>query len=434
MSDFLSQFAENNNKKTVGVDDPVRPSKTNQQTKIIPEEHEVVVDKSYNKNKNIRYIIIAITIIVIAVLIFIGFRMLNSITVKDFTNTNINEAKTWGLKNNIEIETEEVFSVEYNENLIISQNIETGKKLQKGSKIGFVVSKGTDPEENIKVPDLKEMDLNQIREWITANKLQSISVVQEFNEAIEKGKFIKLEFKEEGITEESYKRKNGMIIYVSKGSDALEKNIEVPNFSGKMKTEVEEWGKTNGVQVTYVEAGSDKTMEGSVISQSIESKTKISKQDTIEIVISLGKGVKVPNFGEVSKEEAGTINQELIVNVKTRYSEKVKYGKLISQSVKSGTVLYGDKKAVEVIYSEGKPFIDDLTGRLEKELAPYFYDFTSKGANIKYKVKYVSSSETKGTVVYSSKINEYVELDTLVEVHISKGDKKPPENNINRAI
>jgi beta-lactam-binding protein with PASTA domain len=46
-----------------------------------------------------------------------------------------------------------------------------------------------------------------------------------------------------------------------------------------------------------------------------------------------------------------------MINIKTKYSDAVEYGKLISQSVRSGTKLYGENKKVDLVYSEGKPYI-----------------------------------------------------------------------------
>ena len=61
-----------------------------------------------------------------------------------------------------------------------------------------------------------------------------------------------------------------------------------------------------------------------------------------------------------------------------------------SQSIKSGTKIKKDSATVELIFSEGKPFIDDLRGKIEKEIReimqknvakyslPYEYEFRDK--------------------------------------------------------
>jgi serine/threonine-protein kinase len=99
----------------------------------------------------------------------------------------------------------------------------------------------------------------------------------------------------------------------------------------------------------------------------------------------------------------------------------VAYGRLISQSVPAGRQLTDDQPKVTVVYSEGRPYIDDLTGKSEKELPAYFYEFTSKGANITYSVDYVDSGEPKGQVVWSSVYSQFVDMTTHVTVRVSKG-------------
>mgnify|MGYP001320153027 CR=1 FL=1 len=51
-------------------------------------------------------------------------------------------------------------------------------------------------------------------------------------------------------------------------------------------------------------------------------------------------------------------------------------------------------------------------------------DFNEKGANIAYRVQYVNSPETKGTVVGQSSLNEFVPLSCTIFIQISNGHEK----------
>ncbi|MCL1791210.1 MAG: hypothetical protein FWG40_07625, partial [Peptococcaceae bacterium] len=95
-----------------------------------------------------------------------------------------------------------------------------------------------------------------------------------------------------------------------------------------------------------------------------------------------------------------------------------------SRYVVHAQIFWNEKMPVlEETLKKGRPYIDDLVGSSEKELPHYFYEFTSKGANISNSVVYVDSSEAKGQVVWVSEYNQYLDMNTHVEIHISRGNR-----------
>lgn len=379
------------------------------------------IDKGYNKRKIIRYSIIGGTVVIVMIIIFIIFRLMNQVTVKNFVGTNISDANTWGIANKISIEKTEEFNLEYDENMIISQSKDPEKKIQKGSIISFVVSKGPNPDEQIQLPDFSVMTTSEVQKWKEEVKAINVNIVQEFNDTVETNKFIRKEFSNSAVTEKNYTRNDSLLIYMSKGQETYEKNISVPDFKEKTKEEVAEWVKTNEIKATYTEETSDTVASGSVISQDIAAGEKIAKKTAMTFVISLGKAVIVPNFNTMTKEEASAYGG-LAVTVKSQYSASVAYGRVISQSVAAGTQLTGEAPEITVVYSEGRPFIGNIKGQTENDLQTYFYEINSKGANITYSIYYVDSSEEKGTAVWSSYYNEFAPLNAYVEIHISRGN------------
>ena len=200
------------------------------------------------------------------------------------------------------------------------------------------------------------------------------------------------------------------------------KNIVVPDFKGKQKTEIEAWAKSNEIEIVYKDVPSEELDIGTVMGQSVAAKEKITKKSKMTLDVSAGKPIKVPDFSQLTPEEAGMMTK-LTVLVKHHYSESVPYGQLISQSVASGEELT-EKEAsnITVVYSEGQPYLKDVTGETEGDLQKLFYDDDqSKGANIDYVVNYVNSEEKKGTVVSMSEFNTYVPLDYKVTVNVSLG-------------
>ena len=116
-------------------------------------EHEVVIDTSYFRLKVLRYVLVSFTVIVLCVLAFFGFRYFNSVQMLGFEGKNLNEARTWGLKNRIELDIAYAFDTQSLVDTIIDQDIEAGTTLQKGSVLSLKVSKGADPNEKITLPD-----------------------------------------------------------------------------------------------------------------------------------------------------------------------------------------------------------------------------------------------------------------------------------------
>ena len=411
MSSFLDRFSGENydagEKKTAAA--------------ISSPEHNTVVDREFGKKKLIRNIIIAVSIFAVGVMIFAAVRLANRVTVKDFTGTPIDEAKRWGLTSGITVETEYEFSVEYDENDIIHQSVEPLKKIQKGSIISFTVSRGADPDERIELPDFSGMTTQEVGDWKASVRADNAVVTLEYSDTVPSGEFIRKKFANDGVNESNYTRADGLQIYMSRGVEVFEANITMPGFKGKSKDEAEYFAAEHELEVTYKEEASDTVPAGMIISQSVEKGTKIAKKSGITFVVSLGPAVTVPDFNDVPMDDAAGY-EGLAVTVKRMYSESCGYGRVISQSETAGTELTGDNNRVTVVYSLGKPYIDNMIGQSEKELPAYFYDFRTKGADITYTVKYVSSPEPKGQIVGMSRYAEYVSMKASVTIQVSRGN------------
>jgi serine/threonine-protein kinase len=293
--------------------------------------------------------------------------------------------------------------------------------VKKGDTIAISISKGHDMSVSYPLPDFMNMTHSEIEKWAKERYLSKLRVTTESSDTIPVGNVIRFEINDNKVINE-VRRDTPIYIIVSTGEESALKNITVPDFKGKNKAEVDFWALENGITMTYEEKGSDSVPMDSVISQSVAPGEKIAKKDKITIVISLGEGVRVPNFNSIPRDLAASEVPGLMVSMISKYSATVPYGRMISQSVAAGTRLYGNDMKVTVTYSEGQPFIDNLIGGSEKDLPAYFYDFYAKGANITYSVTYVDSSEPKGTVISASKNSEFVAMSLVVYFEISKGN------------
>lgn len=391
-------------------------------------EEEVEIDLDYRRKKRRRMWLIILGSVLACILIFFIYYMLVHVKVDNFVDKPVSDARAWAKENDVEVELEQEHNMEHEANQIISQSVPAGDKIRKGKTLQLTSSLGPDPEDIVPLADFSEMSQQEAQSWIDENKAENLQMVTEFSDDIEEGIFIKLTIKDSGIDEAEYKRKDSAAVYYSKGKEVFEKNITIPDFTGNPKEEVEKWVETNEIEMTYEEADSDSIEVGNIISQSEAAEGKIAKRDKMTVVVSVGEATVVPNFGELTAEEAATNYPDLNVTVKQAFHAKVSYGTLISQSVEAGTKLTEkDDKNVTVTYSEGSPYLKDFRGLLDGDLPRLFYDeYQSKGADIKYIIKYVYSPEVKGTIVDMSKFNEFVPLTYTVEIRISNNVLAPP--------
>lgn len=394
-------------------------------------EEDVEIDLDYARKKRLRMWLLISGSVLACMLIFFVYYLLVHVKVEDFVDKSVSDARTWAKENDVEIELIQEYNMEHDANKIISQSVSAGDKIRKGKTLQLTSSLGPDPEEIIPLPDFSVLSQEEARNWIDENKAENLQMVTEYSDDLEEGEFIKLTIKDSEIDQSEYMRKDSAAVYYSKGKEVFEKNITIPNFTGTAKEEVEKWAEANEIDMTYEEADSDSVEAGIIISQSEDPEGKIAKRDKMKVVVSAGKATVVPNFGEVTADEAASNYPDLEVTVKQVFHEEVSYGRLISQSVKADTKLTDkDNKNVTVTYSLGKPYLGDFRGQSEGDLPRLFFEeYQSKGANIKYIVKYIYAPEVKGTVVGMSKFNEFVPMTYTVEIRVSNNASAPPNTD-----
>lgn len=383
------------------------------------------IDPTYAKRKRRKRILTAaISIILIALIWWIYYSMTH-VKLPNFVDKNISEVRTWSNEQNVKLQVEQKYDTKTEPNIVLSQEQQADTNIKKGGNLIVTISIGPNPDEQLKLPNFSEMTKAEAQTWVDKEKAENITITDDFNKKIAKGKFIKQTFQSSDVTAENYKRKDQLVLYFSKGEEIFEKNIELPNFSKKTKDEVSEWGKTNDVKITFENGTADGAEIGTVISQNFSKGTKVAKKSTLVVTIAT---LKVPNFADYTIESAGEI-EGITASVKKKFSESAPYGSLISQSLEAGTFIT-DKEGdttVKVVYSAGRPYLKSYFGTLEGQLAEDFYnDYKANGANITYTTYSVDSDEEKGTVVKMSNYNTYVSMNYTVSLGISNGKGYTP--------
>lgn len=404
MSSFLEKFNEEIKDESNG---------------IVTETNELEEDKTYLKKKKKQKIITIIVSIVIVITISLLVIFSQIVEVPNFVNGLNTIATKWGKNNDIEIIEEEQYDTKITERIVISQSIKDGSRIFKKSSIKIIVSKGKDPNEKISVPEKDSATASDIKAWKEENDLSNVTIKEEHSSEIETGKIIKYEFENIATNETNFTRSDKLTIIVSKG----EKVLNMEDFTSKTQTEAEKWCQENNVNYEVKEKFSDTIENGKIISQSVENGQELTDDTTIVFEVSIGAGIKIPNYSKVSSDEAQKLSDKVKLKIKNVYNMNVSYGKLISQSVKAGTTKKETDNEVTLTYSLGKPYFSNMNGISESEIAKTFYEYNQKGVNFTYTIKYVDSSEEKGKIVWTSKCNEFVTLKEEIEIHVSNGSK-----------
>ncbi len=409
MSSFLSNFTE---------EEPKEVKKEQKGIKIV--ENELENDTTYASKKKKRLIIEIIVGLLVICVITTLIIYFSKIGVPNFNNQLVSIADKWSSENKIQIIKKETYNNDFDEDYVISQSIKSGTKISKKTIVEITVSKGSDPDEKITVPDFKKMTGAEIRNWIEDNNLLNTIITEKNSKKIAKGELISYAFTSATVDKNNFTRSDSLEIVISKG-DMEEATIEVPNLVSKTKEELTKWCSDNGLVCKFSDAISDDYEVGKVTYQSKKAGEVISTDTKLTFKVSVGKGITIPNYSNITSENAAAANAKVDVKIKYLYSMDIAYGNLISQSVKAGSRKMETDNKVELVYSLGKPYFDSLEGKKESELAKIFYDYNQKGVQFTYTIKYINSEEEKGTIVSSSKSNEFVTMTETIEVRVSNG-------------
>ena len=342
--DFLSQFSSDGKKPD-----------------SFKEEERVKVDKPKKQINPKGFIIGGVIVVVVGVLSYFLF-FAPKIEMPNFVGQTKSDVASWVKQQGITT-SGIVFKEEYNfdndENVILTQSVNAGKKVKSDVKITFTISLGADPDEKISVPDIKTMSKSEIENWISTNKLTKTKITTTYNESVDKDSVISYEVK--GVDEADFTRSSTMNITISKGPQPAG-TVTVSDFKDKTYEEVESWAKTNKVTLNKVEAYSDKVDSGKVISQSVSANSTMKTTDTLTITVSKGKGITVPDFNAMDKDKIeswASKNGISGITITEKYSDSDNH--VLSSNVSKGSVV-SSSDTIEVVLNKGKYFYWDEEG------------------------------------------------------------------------
>lgn len=263
---------------------------------------------------------------------------LSPIKLKDLTNESLLRASVYLGKHGILYELKYEFSNTIQKGHVINSEPKENETVNPDDKITLTISKGKE----IKVPNLKNKTMAYITKWMVENNLQ-INYSDKYDNEIKSGRVIESNYKEGDIIEEG----TTVDITFSKGPLKMKKFDNIDDFKS--------WANENGIKYEIKEEFNENTEKDKIISISIKEGENISLEDTITITVSKGKAIKVPDFTNKTKSEVQKEcnNLGLTCSFTEEYSTKVSSGKVISQSIASGTeVSKGDKITITIATSK----------------------------------------------------------------------------------
>lgn len=200
------------------------------------------------------------------------------------------------------------------------------------------------------MPSVVNMDEKSAIELLDAAGIP-YEIEREYSDTFEEGKVISQSVKEGDTLNEGDKVK----LIISKGQEMG----VVPDVVGMVADEAETTLKVAGYEVVVDDEYDEEVEQGKVISQTPEANKEAAKKSTVTIVVSKGeevKVVKVPDLKKMSISEAETALTAVKLKLGTvtqEYSDTVKEGKIISQSIQAGTEIKEGEK-VSITISKGK--------------------------------------------------------------------------------
>ena len=342
----------------------------------------------------------------------------NDEIVPSFYNQSLTEVNKWKEENNINVIEKYEYNDEIKKYYVVGQSI-TAPTLTKDIKeITFIISNGPDINKEIIIPSFIGLKYDDVIKFIEENYLTNV-----------KFEFVKSEDNSDTVIDQkgsgSMKRSDLITLTIATSEQG---EINIPDFTNKSLLYAKSWLEKNGFKTDIKYDYSDDIEKDNIISQSKKNEVANPETDTIELTISKGKEMIVPDIINMNIDDINKwiMENELKVTYKEIYNDDVKMGDVISSSIEKGEkISNGD--AVEITISKGNLRMIEFTN---------INEFTNwaKENNIVYEINYEYSDTIKKDELIKCSHNkgESIKTDDTVIITISKGKSVTVPNFINK--
>lgn len=285
----------------------------------------------------------------------------------------------------------------------------------------------------VKLPTMKVMDdlvgksLTSAIEWTTDNKI-SLEQEYEYSDLIDEYHIIYQDVK----AGTKLKKINKVTVLVSEGPNP-DKEIILPNMVGWESEDVLKYIEDNHLTNVLIEFVQSENKENTLIEQSKSG--NVRRNEEIKLTFSYGEErgyseVKLADLTNKTKLEALFYLKKYGIKYEFSYdfSDKIKRGNIISQSVKAGTMvsITGDNvTTVKVVISKGKKIIiPDFKKMSVTEVTNWIIKNKLK---VEFKDAYDESVKENSVISSSHTKGDAVEEGTVITITLSKGKLKMSE-------
>lgn len=201
-----------------------------------------------------------------------------------------------------------------------------------------------------KMPDLVGLDEEEAIKELDALKVAYV-IERDYTELYDEGKVAEQSISAGSVLTEDDK----VTLVISKGK----KMATVPDVVSKSADEAKSILEAAGFKVEIDEEYDEEVEEDKVVSQSPDANASAAEGSSVTIVVSKGKEVKVAKVPDLKKKtvtEAESALSEVnlkLGNVTQEYSDSVKEGQVISQSIAAGTEVK-EETSIDITISKGK--------------------------------------------------------------------------------
>lgn len=233
------------------------------------------------------------------------------------------DAILWLKRNGIKYKIEYKFDDTVEKGKVISTDPKNGTTVNQKEKTVIVyISKGA----KIVAPDFTKMSLDEIIDWAAKNNI-NLNYESEYNRTIKAGDVIRVSVKAGTVVEED----SAIIVVTSKGA------LRMIDFDGDLN-KLRSFAEKNGIKIKEIQEFNSNVDQGKIIRTSHKAGQIIDPGESIEVVISKGKIIKVPNFIGMTESEArnSCSNSGLDCTFSRVYSSKQK-GTIIDQNKMAGS-------------------------------------------------------------------------------------------------
>jgi beta-lactam-binding protein with PASTA domain len=346
------------------------------------------------------------------------------ITIPNFREKTISDSYIFANENGLLLKVEEQYDDYAPKGTIISQSVKADDKVKKGTEISLVVSKG----KKITVADFSPYTKQKAQALATELGIP-VSILEKYSTAAT-GKFISQSIPAGTVYEDG----DVLELYYSLGN-----KVVIGNYVGQMRDAMETWAKELNdqgcaitIKATYTQSNAAK---GAIIYQD-KANTSIGVKTTINITVSSGKAVFVPDFvapagsgydAAITREKALAMCEALnIVPVFVKASKSGRLpGEIWSQSVAAGKeVSEGTKITLKYNPSSTTISVPNFVGMTEAQIRAGNY-FKQLAITFVYAETYVDGYPEK---VYQQSVraNTTVVAGTAVTLTISPAAPPPP--------